>query len=70
VKFVVSEKYGEILGCSIVGPHATDLISEIVLAIKNELTIDEIINTIHPHPTLAEVVQEAAMDVKKRSIHK
>ncbi|MCE5200493.1 MAG: dihydrolipoyl dehydrogenase [Armatimonadota bacterium] len=70
VKFIVDPKYGEILGVHIVGPHATDLIAEAVLAIANELTVDEVMAAIHAHPTLSEVIQEAAYDTEARSIHK
>jgi len=70
IKFVTEPRYGAILGVHMVGPHVTDLIAEAVLAIKNELTVAEVIATIHPHPTLSEVVQEAAMDVEGRAIHK
>ncbi len=70
VKFITEPRYGEILGVHMVGPHVTDMIAEAVLAIRNELTVDEVIATIHPHPTLTEVVQEAAMDTQGRSIHK
>lgn len=70
VKIVTEPRYGEILGVHMVGPHVTDMIAEAVLAIRNELTIDELIATIHPHPTLSEVVQESAMDAVGRSIHK
>jgi dihydrolipoamide dehydrogenase len=70
IKIISEPKHGEILGVHIVGPNATDLISEAVLAIKNELTIDEIVATIHAHPTLSEVFQEAAYDTQARSIHK
>ena len=70
VKVVAEPKYGSILGVHMVGPHVTDLIAEAVLAIKNELTVDEVIAAIHPHPTLSEVVQEAAMDTEGRAIHK
>lgn len=70
VKIVSEPRYGEVLGVHIVGPHATDLITEAVLAIQNELTVDELVSTIHPHPTLSEVVQEAAYDTMGRSIHK
>ncbi len=69
VKIISDGKYGRILGVHMVGPHTTDLITEMVLAMRNELTVDEVIATIHPHPTLSEVVQEAAMDVEKKSIH-
>lgn len=70
IKFVVEPRYGAILGVHMVGPHVTDLVAEAVLAVKNELTVDEVIAAIHPHPTLSEVVQEAAMDVEGRAIHK
>ena len=70
VKFVTEPRYGQILGVHMVGPHVTDLIAEAVVAIRNELTVDEVIATIHPHPTLSEVVQEAAMDARARAIHK
>jgi dihydrolipoamide dehydrogenase len=70
VKFIVDGKYGGILGVHIVGPHATDLIAEAVLAIANELTVEEVMSTIHSHPTLSEVMQEAAYDTMGRAIHK
>lgn len=70
VKFVIEPKYGQILGAHMVGPEVTDLIAEATLAIKNELTIEEVFSTIHPHPTLSEVVQEAAYDAEGRSLHK
>jgi len=70
VKIVTDAKYGEILGVHIVGPHATDLIHEACVSIKLESTIDELMHTIHAHPTLAEAVMEAAQDVKGESVHK
>ncbi len=70
IKFITEGKYGEILGVHMVGPHVTDMIAEAVLAIKNELTVDEVVATIHPHPTLSEVTQEAAYDALGRAIHK
>lgn len=70
IKIITEPKYGEILGVHMVGPHVTDLITEAVIAMRNELTVDEMIATIHPHPTLAEVVQEAAYDARGRAIHK
>lgn len=70
VKFICDVKYNQILGIHMIGPHTTDMISEAVLAIKNELTLDEVIATIHPHPTMSEVMPEAAMDVLHRAIHK
>ena len=70
VKFIADSKYGEILGCHIIGPHATDLIHEVVIGMEAEATIDVIGRAIHAHPTLAEVVHEAALDVHGESIHK
>jgi dihydrolipoamide dehydrogenase len=70
IKFVIEEKYGAVLGVHMVGPHTTDLIAEAVLAVRNEMTIDEVIATMHPHPTLSEVVHEAALDAEGRAIHK
>ena len=70
VKIVTDAKYGEILGVHIVGPHATDLIHEACVSIKLESTIDELMHTIHAHPTLSEAIMEAAQDVKGESVHK
>jgi dihydrolipoamide dehydrogenase len=68
VKLIVG-KYGEILGAHIIGPDATNLISEISVAMRGELTIDEIRETIHPHPTLSEGIREAVLTVEGRPIH-
>jgi dihydrolipoamide dehydrogenase len=70
VKIVSERKYGEILGVHIVGPHASDLIHEGVAAIKLEATVEELATMIHAHPTLAEAMLEAALDVKGEAIHK
>jgi len=69
VKIVSEARYGEILGAHIIGPHATDLIHEVCVSMKLESTIEELMHTIHAHPTLAEAVMEAAQDVKGHSIH-
>lgn len=69
VKILAGAKYGEVLGMHIIGPRATDLISEGALAIRLEATIDELISTIHSHPTVAESIREAAMDSLGRAIH-
>lgn len=69
VKFIAGKEYKEILGAHIIGPRATDLIAECALAIQLEATIDEIIATIHAHPTVAEALREAALAVDKRAIH-
>ncbi len=66
---VIMGKYGEILGAHIIGPDATNLISEYSLAMRGELTVDEITETIHPHPTLSEGLREAVLAVEGRPIH-
>lgn len=69
VKIIADARYGEILGVHIMGPHATDLISEGTLAIKLEATLDEIIHTIHAHPTLGEAMVESALDADNMAFH-
>lgn len=69
VKFVVDAKYGEILGCHIVGPQATDLLAEPALAISAELPIEELARTVHAHPTLYEAIWEAASMAAGRAAH-
>ncbi len=69
VKIIAGKEYGEILGMHIIGPRATDLIAEGALAIGEEMTLDEIIATIHSHPTVTETMREAALQAEKRAIH-
>lgn len=69
VKIIRDAKYGEILGAHIVGPHATELLHEIVVARENEFTVEEIDLAIHAHPTLSEAVAEACLDSLGRVIH-
>ncbi|MCI8810019.1 MAG: dihydrolipoyl dehydrogenase [Oscillibacter sp.] len=69
VKIIAGTEYGEILGMHIIGPRATDLIAEGALAIGEEMTLDEIIATIHSHPTVTETMREAALQAEKRAIH-
>jgi len=60
VKLIAGEEFGEILGAVVIGQHATDVVQEIALAMRNELTVEEVAATIHPHPTFVEGVLEAA----------
>ncbi len=66
---VILGKYNEIVGAHIIGPDATNLITEYSVAMRNELTADEIIWTIHPHPTLSEGLREAVLAAEGRPIH-
>lgn len=69
VKVVAEAETGKILGVQIIGPHATDLIAEGVLAVRCKLTLEELSRTIHAHPTLAEAVMEAAEAAEGKAIH-
>jgi dihydrolipoamide dehydrogenase len=68
VKVVSEAKYDEVLGIHMVGPHATDLISEACVALRLETTTEEIMRTIHPHPTLSEALMQAAEAVYGHAI--
>jgi dihydrolipoamide dehydrogenase len=69
VKIVADKKYDEILGVHIIGPRATDLIAEASVALRLECTGEELIKTIHAHPTFAEAVGEAAHALHGGAIH-
>ena len=69
VKIIYDEQYGELLGCHIIGANATDLISEISLARDLETTYNEVLSSIHPHPTLSEAIMEATADALGEAIH-
>ncbi|GED12096.1 dihydrolipoyl dehydrogenase [Aneurinibacillus migulanus] len=69
VKIVVDEKTDDVLGVHMIGPHVTDLIAEGALARVLDATPWEIAHTIHPHPTLSEIMGEAALAVDGKAIH-
>jgi dihydrolipoamide dehydrogenase len=69
VKIVAEKKYDEILGVHIIGPRATDLIAEASVALRLECTGEELVRTIHAHPTFAEAVGEAAHALHGGAIH-
>lgn len=69
VKVVAEARYGEVLGVHIVGPHATDLIAEAVVALDHEATLDSLARSVHPHPTLSEAVAEAALAASGAPLH-
>ncbi|MEK7679932.1 MAG: FAD-dependent oxidoreductase, partial [Deltaproteobacteria bacterium] len=70
VQIVSDPGTDKVLGCSIVGAHATDLIGEVALAMRSGLKVRYIAGTVHAHPTLPEIVMEAAEDVHGMAIHK
>lgn len=69
MKVILDGQYGEILGVHLFAVHATDMISEISVAMSLEATAEEVIHAIHPHPTVSEAVSEAFMAAYDRAIH-
>lgn len=69
VKIIADNQYGEILGVHIMAPHATDMIAEAVTAMQLEGTVYDLAKAIHPHPTLSEIVSEAAHGAIDKPIH-
>jgi dihydrolipoamide dehydrogenase len=69
VKIVADKKYDEVLGVHMIGPRSTELVAEAVLALRLECTVEELIKTIHAHPTFSEAVGEAAHAVHGAAIH-
>jgi dihydrolipoamide dehydrogenase len=69
VKIVAEKKYDEILGVHMIGPRATELVAEATLALRLECTIEELVRTIHAHPTMSEAIGEAAHAAHGAAIH-
>lgn len=69
IKIVADDNFGEILGATLVGPEVTELLPELTLSQMMELTVSEIARNVHSHPTLSEVLMEAAAAVEGNAIH-
>lgn len=69
VKVIFDAKYGEWLGCHMIGEGVTEMIAEVVVARKLETTATEIMKSVHPHPTMSEAIMEAVEDAYGHSIH-
>jgi dihydrolipoamide dehydrogenase len=69
VKIIAGHKYGKILGAHLMAPGAADLINAISIAMLSEATVGELMRLIPAHPSLGEVLVDAALDVEKRSLH-
>jgi len=69
IKLVSDARYGEILGAHLIGPEVTELLPELTLAQNMELTLAEIARNVHAHPTLSEVIMEAAHVAEGQAIH-
>ena len=69
IKVIFDEKYGEWLGCHMIGDGVTDMIAEAVLGRKLETTGKEILKAVHPHPTMSEALMESVADAYNEVIH-
>ena len=69
IKVIADKKYGEILGVHIVGQSAAEIINEAASLMEMEITVDEVLKTIHGHPTFSEAFYEACADVLGEAIH-
>mgnify|MGYP001366437514 CR=1 FL=1 len=69
VKLVFDARYGELLGAHMIGGNVTEMIAELVVAKKLEITGHELIKSIHPHPTMSEAIMEAAAAAYDEVIH-
>jgi dihydrolipoamide dehydrogenase len=66
VQLVAEKGTGRILGCQIVGPHAVEIIHEVAISMKHDITVGELAHTVHAHPTVSEVVRHAAADAASK----
>jgi len=69
VKIVAGKQYDEVLGVHMIGPRSTELVAEAVVTLRLECTVEELIRTIHAHPTFSEAIGEAAHAVHGAAIH-
>ena len=70
VKFLAHKETDRVLGCHMIGARAGDLIAEVAVAVEFKASAEDIARSVHAHPTLAEIVKEAALDVDRRALHK
>ncbi|MDO4540554.1 MAG: dihydrolipoyl dehydrogenase, partial [Syntrophomonadaceae bacterium] len=66
---VLTDEEQRVIGVHIIGPHASDLILEGTLMVQRQMTIEQVAEAVHPHPTLGEALQEAALDSIGQAIH-
>ena len=70
IKIITDKTTGEIIGCHMIGKNVSELIHSIAGFKNSEMIVDDIINTVFPHPTLSEMIHEASLDTKLLAIHK
>ena len=59
IKVIVDGQYGGIVGVHIYSVHDSDMIAEVALAMNGEMTVDDVVATVHPHPSISEIIPEA-----------
>ena len=69
IKTIYNSETGELLGAHLIGPNVTELISSYAIGMGLEITEDDFINTVLPHPTLSEAIHESALDAVGKAIH-
>nr|NIO04111.1 dihydrolipoyl dehydrogenase [Pseudomonadota bacterium]NIS69804.1 dihydrolipoyl dehydrogenase [Pseudomonadota bacterium] len=69
VKAIIDRETRKVLGVHILGPHATDLLSEAVTLVKMGMTVEEVKEVVHPHPTLSEAIREAVLACVDQAVH-
>ena len=69
VRVIADRDSGRLLGGQIVGPDASELIAEITLAVKTRATLEDLVKTVHAHPTVSEAIMEAAANARNKAIH-
>ena len=69
IAFIADARTDELLGCHMIGPNVSELISEVVLAFEYRAASEDIGITVHAHPTLSEATKEAALAVLGRAVH-
>ena len=69
MKLIFDAKYGELLGVHMIGENVTELLAELVMARKLEATEEEILEAMHPHPTISELFGESMLSLTGRSLH-
>jgi dihydrolipoamide dehydrogenase len=66
VQMVAEKGTGKILGCQIVGPHAVEIVHEVAICMKHDISVGELAHTVHAHPTVSEVIKHAAADAASK----
>ena len=69
IKVIVDGQYGGVVGVHIYSAHASDMIGETALAMNGEMTVDDVVATAHPHPSISEIIPEAFHAAAHKAVH-